>query len=77
MAATASKWRGRLSLLETWHDRLSRVQLDNRCALQSLKYWDGAETLHYVDPPYAAETRAKGSPRERTGTKPATITTSC
>jgi DNA adenine methylase len=60
MAQNASAWRGRLSLLETWHDRLSRVQLDNRCALQSLKYWDGAETLHYVDPPYAAETRAKG-----------------
>jgi len=61
MAGTANKWRGRLFLLDTWHDRLSRVQLDSRDALDVIKYWDTENTVFYLDPPYVAATRSIGS----------------
>jgi len=40
-----------------WHGRLSRVQLDNRDALEVIRYWDSPETFFYIDPPYVADTR--------------------
>jgi DNA adenine methylase len=61
MAGTCSRWRGRLKLLPWWHDRLSRVQIDCRDALEVIRYWDSPDTVFYLDPPYVAETRAKGS----------------
>ena len=61
MAQTTSKWRGRMTQLAVWHDRLTRVQIDQRDALDVIKYWDSADTVFYVDPPYIAATRAKGS----------------
>lgn len=61
MAATANKWRGRMTLLETWHDRLTRVQIDHRDALDVIRYWDAETTLFYIDPPYMHETRTKGN----------------
>lgn len=57
MGYEPSKWRGRLKLLETWHDRLSRVQIDNVCALKCIRYWDSADTFFYLDPPYVHSTR--------------------
>jgi len=57
MSGTSNRWRGRLHLLETWHDRLSRVQLDNRDALDVIKYWDTDNTVFYLDPPYVVSTR--------------------
>lgn len=61
MAKTTSKWRGRLKNLKQWHERLTRVQLDCRDALECIRYWDSEETVFYVDPPYPADTRSKGS----------------
>jgi DNA adenine methylase len=61
MSATSTRWRTRLGLLHKWHDRLSRVQLDNRDALTCIRYWDTPETVFYIDPPYVADTRAAGS----------------
>jgi len=60
MAKTTSDWRSRLATLGWWHERLTRVQLDCRDALEVIRYWDSPETVYYVDPPYAADTRAKG-----------------
>jgi len=60
MAGNASKWRGRMKTLQTWHDRLTRVQIDNRCALDVIKYWDSPTTLFYIDPPYVQSTRKSG-----------------
>jgi len=60
MAGATCRWRARLKLLEWWHDRLSRVQVDCRDALECIRYWDSPETVFYVDPPYIAGTRAKG-----------------
>jgi len=60
MAESASIWRGRIKLLATWHDRLSRVQLDNRNSLDVIRYWDSKDTVFYLDPPYISDTRAQG-----------------
>jgi len=57
MAECTNKWRGRFRLLTIWHDRLTRVQLDNRDALEVGRYWDSPETFFYIDPPYVSETR--------------------
>jgi len=56
-AQNASSFRGRLACLYQWHDRLSRVQLDNRDAIEVIEYWDSDDTVFYIDPPYMAETR--------------------
>lgn len=42
-------------------DRLRGVTIENRDALEVMAAHDGKETLHYVDPPYAAETRDAGA----------------
>ncbi|MDQ6964710.1 MAG: DNA adenine methylase, partial [Mariprofundales bacterium] len=57
MAKTASRWRSRLALLDWWHDRLTRVQIDCRDALEVIRYWDSPDTVFYVDPPYVPGTR--------------------
>lgn len=38
--------------------RLSGIIIEHRDALQVMRSHDGAATLHYVDPPYMAETRS-------------------
>ena len=60
MADTANKWRGRMKRLSFWHDRLTCAQIDNRDALEVIRFWDSPDTLFYLDPPYIAETRVKG-----------------
>ena len=61
MAETAAIWRARLGLLDAWHERLTRVQIDCRDALEVIDYWDSADTVFYIDPPYAADSRVKGN----------------
>ena len=60
MAKSASRWLGRLGYLDAWHRRFMRVQIDQRDALDVLRYWDSPETLFYLDPPYMAQSRAEG-----------------
>jgi DNA adenine methylase len=57
MAQTTNKWLMRLSMLPQWHQRLLRVQIDNRCALEVIRYWDSPQTTFYLDPPYVLSTR--------------------
>jgi len=52
-----SKWCSRIKLLHHWHERLRRVQIDNRDALEVIRYWDSPETVFYIDPPYVPSTR--------------------
>ncbi len=57
MADTTNKWLKRLSMLDAFHWRLMRVQIDNRDALEVIQYWDNPETVFYIDPPYHPDTR--------------------
>lgn len=61
MASTVSRWWGHFDLFPAWHKRIARVQIDCRDALQVIQYWDSAETVFYLDPPYALATRVAGS----------------
>lgn len=58
MAMTASRWRSRMTQLRRWHERLTRVQLDCRDALEIVRYWDSPDTVFYIDPPYILGARA-------------------
>jgi DNA adenine methylase len=42
-------------------ERLRRVQIVCRPALEAIPTWDGPDTLIYCDPPYVHETRHEGS----------------
>jgi len=61
MAHCANKWLMRQCLLDAWRLRIARVQIDQRDALDVLRYWDGPDAVFYIDPPYPAGTRAKGA----------------
>jgi DNA adenine methylase len=56
-SCNTNSWIMRLTMLEDWHKRLLRVQIDNRDALDVIKYWDTDETVFYIDPPYILDTR--------------------
>jgi DNA adenine methylase len=60
MAGNVSRWRNRVSCLSEWGKRLARVQIDNRDALEVIRYWDSPDTCFYLDPPYHHDTRANG-----------------
>jgi DNA adenine methylase len=55
-AATINAWLMRLTMLEDWHKRLLMAQIDNRDALEVIKYWDSNDTVFYLDPPYIHDT---------------------
>jgi DNA adenine methylase len=56
-ASTTSSWIARQSLFGEWHDRLMRVQIDCRNALDVLRYYDNQDAVFYCDPPYLPNTR--------------------
>jgi DNA adenine methylase len=56
-ACNINNWLMRLTMLEDWHKRLIMAQIDNRDALDVIKYWDTDETVFYIDPPYILDTR--------------------
>jgi DNA adenine methylase len=57
IADTTNRWMMRLSMLDEWHRRLLAVQIDNRDALEVIRYWDRPDAVFYVDPPYHPSTR--------------------
>lgn len=59
----AHDWRNYPEGLFALIDRLRGVIVERRPALQIMADHDGAETLHYVDPPYLPETRSRRNPR--------------
>lgn len=56
----ALDWRNYPGSLDAIIDRLRGVVIENRHAVDIVRQHDTPETLHYVDPPYCAETRDKG-----------------
>lgn len=57
MADATNKWIMRLSMLDAWRWRLMRAQIDSRCAIDVIRYWDAPEAVFYIDPPYHPGTR--------------------
>lgn len=49
---------GLVEALHAVSRRLRTVVIDNRDALDTLDRYDGADTVHYVDPPYLASARS-------------------
>lgn len=57
MSGVVSRWLGGVEQLEFIADRLLRVQIENRPAVELIKLYDSKTTLFYCDPPYIHETR--------------------
>lgn len=57
MSGVVSRWLGGVENLEWIAERLLRVQIENRPALETIELYDSEETLFYCDPPYIHETR--------------------
>ena len=57
MSGVVSRWLGGVEALAAVADRLLRVQIENRPALEVLSIYDSNETLFYCDPPYVHSTR--------------------
>lgn len=53
----AHDWAGYPEALQAVVERFRGVLIEQRDAVQVMQNHDGPETLHYVDPPYLAETR--------------------
>jgi DNA adenine methylase len=61
MSEQASAWWTALNSLEQAGDRLGRVVVLNRNAVDVIRQEDGPDTLFYIDPPYMHGTRAAAS----------------
>ncbi|NLE96050.1 MAG: DNA adenine methylase, partial [Dehalococcoidia bacterium] len=57
MAGVVSRWLGGVEALPAIAERLLRVQIENRPAMDVIKLYDSPETLFYCDPPYVHSTR--------------------
>jgi len=57
MSGVISRWLGGVELLPRIAERLLRVQIENRPALDVIRLYDSPETLFYCDPPYVHVTR--------------------
>jgi DNA adenine methylase len=57
MSGVVSRWLGSVEMLPEIADRLLRVQIENRPAVEAIRLYDDARTLFYCDPPYPHESR--------------------
>ena len=57
MSGVVSRWLGSVDALPEIAERLLRVQIENRPAIDVIRLYDSAETLFYCDPPYLHATR--------------------
>jgi DNA adenine methylase len=58
MNENVSAWLTAVAGLPSVHQRLKRVLILNRAALDVIRQQDGPQTLFYLDPPYLHETRS-------------------
>ncbi|HZP32333.1 MAG TPA: DNA adenine methylase [Candidatus Acidoferrales bacterium] len=68
MSGVVSRWLGSVDLLPEIAERLLRVQIENRPAVELIKLYDDKQTLFYCDPPYphASRTDSKAYGNEMT-----------
>lgn len=57
MSGVVSRWLGSVDGLPDIAERLLRVQIENRPAIEVIKLYDGPDTLFYCDPPYVHASR--------------------
>ncbi|MGB3906242.1 MAG: DNA adenine methylase [Anaerolineae bacterium] len=57
MSGAVSRWLGSIEGLPAIAERLLRVQMENRPAIEVIERYDSEGTLFYCDPPYPHETR--------------------
>lgn len=57
MSGVVSRWLGGIEAMAEIGDRLLRVQIENRPAIDVIRLYDSPTTLFYCDPPYVHETR--------------------
>ena len=57
MSGVISRWLGGVQALPEIAERLLRIQIENRPAIDVIKLYDSEETLFYCDPPYVHATR--------------------
>ena len=57
MSGVVSRWLGGVEALPEIAERLLRVQIENRPAVDVIRLYDAQTSLFYCDPPYLHETR--------------------
>lgn len=57
MSGVVSRWLGGVEALDDIAQRLMRVQIENRPAVDVIRLYDSPKTLFYCDPPYLHATR--------------------
>ena len=57
MSGVVSRWLGSVEGLPEIAERLLRVQIENRPAIEVINLYDDVDTLFYCDPPYPRESR--------------------
>ncbi|HSA47923.1 MAG TPA: DNA adenine methylase [Candidatus Competibacteraceae bacterium] len=57
MSGVVSRWLGGITALDDIAQRLIRVQIENRPAVDLIRLYDSPRTLFYCDPPYLHATR--------------------
>jgi len=60
MSGVVSRWLGSVDALPGIADRLLRVQIENRPAIDIITLYDDPGTLFYCDPPYVHSSRGDG-----------------